>query len=246
MDTMTFCGNCGTDNPENNNFCCFCGSALKDSNEINASFNASVEERARIGAYDPNMGYGAAPAPVAPVPEQPAAPAEYQPQEPVSVYEEAPVVRPRNGMRAGGIILAIVTLGLTVALLFLIPLNITGWNMDTTLYQLAVSGTAKDLAVIGFIVAALAIGIFALIVPVFSLVSGATILAVIFALYYKYNETIAMTSNDLIIMIVLGLVVIILGVLASVMMSKYVQSVRRGVSMFSSCLFCWIGVPRKN
>jgi len=248
---MTFCGNCGTENPDRNNFCCFCGSALRDGGMIppvarEPAADAGFEEKARIGAYDPNMDYATAGAAAATAgAAEQAQPANYDPQEAMKNYDE-PAANPRNGMRYGGIILALIAFGLTAALLFIIPLNVTGWDTSTTLYNLAVNGTAKDLAIIGFVIAALAIGIFSIIVPVFSLVSGATVISIVVALYYKHASTIGMDFNSLLIILGLGIVVILLGVIASVMMSKYVRSVKSGVSMFSSCIFTWIGVPRKN
>ncbi len=247
---MTFCGNCGTENPDKNNFCCFCGSALKDAGSIppvapmNATADPEPDERARIGAYDPDMDYATGATAAAATTAAAAEPAEYNPQEAMRNYDE-PVSHPKNGMRYGGIILAILAFGLTAALLFIIPLNVTGWDTSTTLYNLAVNGTAKDLAIIGFVIAALAIGIFSIIVPIFSLVSGATIISIVVALYYKHASTIGMNFNSLLIILGLGIVVILLGVIASVMMSKYVRSIKGGVSMFSSCLFSWIGVPRR-
>ena len=56
---MTFCGNCGSDNPAENRFCFNCGAELPPAPEgpqmgYNPTMNNEVE---RIPAYNPNANY---------------------------------------------------------------------------------------------------------------------------------------------------------------------------------------------
>jgi hypothetical protein len=299
---MTFCGNCGSDNPAGNRFCFNCGAEITSPPpQPEFGFNQGPAEIERIGAYDPNVNYPAPPMP-GQAPQYQQQPYGYQqqpyqdqaqqyqqqaygyqqpyqqiPGQPQQPYQEGqqyqqlqyqqqypgqqpygyqqPYQQPyqqqyqqqrqltylygapnnASSARMASIAMAIVTLAMTIITLVAIPVN---WSdFGTTLIGIGMNHGA----VLAFAIVSLVIGVIGLMVPLFSVVSGVCIIATAFLAKDLPNSI--FTNETLIIYVALAVIVMILGLIASMLMMKYVRFNVRGVNMFQCCLFTWKGIP---
>ena len=281
---MTFCGNCGSDNPAGNRFCFSCGAEL---GTVHAgpqmNYEPPVEEEIeRIGAYDPNKNYNIPPAqpyqqqapygqpqqpyqqpPYGQNPYQQQAPYgqpyqqappygqqyPYPPQQPYGAYpgqQKQPIAYlpgcPDNNknFRFISIILAFAALVVTVVALFAIPMD--GADMATTLFGI---GVAEDgLPVLVFAIVSLVIAAVGIFLPIVSIVTGVCVICTA-ALILTGTGFVGLDANVPLV-IGLGAVVIVLGLVSSLLMNKYVRSNVRNVTMFQCSLFTWKGIPAPN
>ena len=87
---MTFCGNCGSENPAGNRFCFNCGAEITSPPpQPEFGFNQNPAEVERIGAYDPNANYSIPPTPGMMYQQQP----QYQ-QQPIPGQPQQPYQQP--------------------------------------------------------------------------------------------------------------------------------------------------------
>jgi len=287
---MTFCGNCGIENPEGHRFCFNCGAELPilpEEPEMGYTPTMDNHEIERIGAYDPNVNYYIAPKPVhtevsyqqPPAPQQFGQPPYQQPpmqgqygqpqyqqqgyQYNQGQYQQppmqgqygagyAPYGAPRSrepvylygapnnkkGLRFVSIIMAIAALAVTMVSIFVLPADMH--SSDTTLFSL---GMAKDgIAVLIFAMVSVALAIISLFIPMFSIVSGVCVIATAAIVELKIGISFAMDQTAFILFIVLAVVIMILGIIASMLMGKYVRSNVRNVSLFQCCVLTWKGI----
>lgn len=137
-----------------------------------------------------------------------------------------------------GIALAVATLVMTILTIFVIPtVTVTNGSSQVTLWDFAAND--KDgftaLLLLGMTVA---FGVVSLLVPLFSVVC--TVSLVLSSMMMYLNEMITVTS-DLLIIIVLGAVIAVVGLLASVCMKMYIKGKASGVSLFQCCIKTWTG-----
>ena len=299
---MTFCGNCGADNPEGNRFCFNCGAELSVApEEPKAGYSPVMSnEIERIGAYDPNVNYYVPPQahqeqrlyqppyeqqyppqqpqygqqyqqPPVPAPQQQMPPQQnyhqqQYPQQPqyqqIAQYQHSqyaamgypqqqygkskePVYlygAPNNskGARYAGMVLPIVGLILVLVAMFVIP---TGKNAaDSTLFSLGTSDVGLPILI--FVIMSIAMGVVSVITPIFSVVSGVCVIATAAIVHLKVVPQLPATMdvNTFIMFIGIAVGVMIIGILATVMMNKYVRSNVRNVTMFQCCIMSWKGV----
>ncbi len=278
---MTYCGNCGSDNPEGNRFCFNCGAELPlQPQQSNMGYIPTMDtEIERIRPYDPNANYYVPPQPPQqnyqqqqPYQQQYMPQQQYPPQQgyqqyPPAVYpgqqqqqyppqgyqgypqyppQQYPGQRQREppfylygapnnqiSFRWIAIILSIATLVMTILTLTIIPV--------TENDSLIGIGLGEDgLYVLIFCIMTIVIGILSLLVPLFNIVTGVCVIGTITLIFT--NSGFAVTDTTLILFILMGVVIMVLGLVSSLLMTKYVRSNVRNVTMFECSLWTWIGI----
>ena len=134
-------------------------------------------------------------------------------------------------MRWIAIILSVATMVMTVVTLTVISDGATGLSL--------LNVGMEDSAVLAFLAVSLVIGIFGLLVPIFSVVSGVCIIATAFL---ASEAAVRISSEGMIIFVCLAVVVMFLGVIASLVMTRYIRANVRGINMFQCSIMTWKGV----
>ena len=264
---MTFCGNCGSDNPAGNRFCFSCGAELSARpQEPQLGYNPNAgQEIERLGPYNPNANYYVPPAQQygqqqpfqqpyqqpyqqqpgqqqymqQPYQQQQYPPAPYQQFNPYGGRPQPFYLQgaPNNNtnLRWIAIILAIATLAVTLVSLFVIPIDDSG----TTLLGLGLDDP-DAMVVLVFVIISLVIGIVGVFIPIFSIVTGVCVIATVALLFT--NEGYSFDTSVLFIFVGVSVVIMVLGLIASLFMNKYVRSNVRNVTMFDCCMMTWKGV----
>ena len=240
---MTFCGKCGYNNPEDRENCVNCGTSLKEAIGSSAPPEPQVHEVERIGSYNPDKSY---PAP---------------PMQPVNGYNQnqygkqmnnmqpmPPMVPPmaqnmrssqynRSG-RGFAIILSIAALAITIVSLFGIPLDFS--SFDNTFLRVGMESADGVYLILTFVT--LAIGIFALLEPLFAVVSGGCIIGLA-AIAYGDAALAYFGTAELIVFVLLAVDIMVLGIVSMIFMRKFVNNNIKGVNAFKACYLTWAGIP---
>jgi hypothetical protein len=251
---MTFCGKCGTANPPDNFFCYNCGAKLT------VPINRDDGEIARIGAYKPPEEKEYIP----PAPEQqayqqpyqqppfqqyppypPYPPPQYNPYQRQPLYKQLMSSKPKylDGAPDNNIQFRWISMGLSVAAfaVTLIALFGIGFGAGGHSYNLFGVGF-EDGAVMALILSVLALifGIGSIIVPIMNIPTGLFIMGA--AAVACSNSEYCSDGSSLIVFIALGIVVIILGFIATRFMKEYVYSNVRNINLLQCCLMNWLGI----
>ena len=293
---MTFCGNCGTNNPAGNRFCFNCGAELTvPSEEPRMNYAPQNEEVERIGAYNPNIHQNVSNQP--PQQQQFQQPPGYQqqyqqqpyqqyappagqyqnqqygqypgqqygqyqdpqygqyqgqqynqyPGQQYGQYQQDPPKQlvylygaPNNNvkMRIIAIIVSIAALAVAMVALFAIPSDLS--DFGTTLLSL---GLGEDgMIVLVFVIISLVVGIIGLLIPIFSIVTGVCIIATAALILTNPGFSDTMDITGMLVFVVMAVLVMGLGLLSSLMMSKYVRANVRNVNMLQCSIMTWTGV----
>jgi len=264
---MTFCGNCGTNNPNSNRFCYNCGAELTMQPEAPPMGYAPVENREveRIGPYNPNANYYVPPQQYHPQYQQyQQPPQQYPPQQypqyqqqyqqqgygqypPMGQYppqqKQAPQPvylygAPNNNANLRMTAIILSIATLVVAIVTLCGVPTDNGDFGTTLMALGLGPDAAVLLV--FVILTILIGIVGVLIPIFSIVTGVAIMGCLTLVLTNSAYHVGLVS--MIIFLVLALLVILLGLFTSLMMNKYVRSNVRNVTMFQCCLMTWKGI----
>ncbi len=252
---MTFCGNCGSNNPSGNHFCFNCGAELIVPQEDPRMGqpqpgNPEVE---RIGAYNPNVNYNI---PNQPPQQQYNQQQQYgqqqynqgqyqgqqygqyqQPQDSSVIYMYG---APNNNVnfRWLGIILAVVSLAMVFVSLVAIPADMS--DMGNTLLSLGLG--ENGLFILIFVIICIVIGIIGLLIPLFNIVTGVCIIATGALVMTNSGFSDNITTAGFLVIVAMALIVIVTGLLAAMFMSKYVRSNVRNVNMLQCCLWSWMRI----
>ncbi len=260
MISMTFCGKCGYNNPEECHFCVNCGSDLSESigqqgvpeEVVNTEQTEQTDQAGQFDQAAPAQEFGAAPEQpreyIAPTP----APADpfLNPQQ---QYAEPPARKRRNLMgeyhvdplheydptgRAFGIMLSVIALVITLVALFIIPTDFA--QFDRTL--LRVGMMPDQIAILAMTIVTLAIAVISLVEPLLNIGTGICLI-VTATLVYTSTTVGFMTVPGLIVYILLAVDIIVLGVVSMIFMRKFVNNNIKGVPLFKACLLAWTGIP---
>jgi hypothetical protein len=141
-----------------------------------------------------------------------------------------------------GIIMAIAAAAITLVTLFVIPIGNTGLS----LFSMGFEENGAILLI--FTILALVLGVIGILMPALALVSGVSIIGTVILIYTNIQYQSDFNLESLMVFILVAIVIIVLGLIASTFMNKYVRSNVRGVSMFQCCIMTWTGVkmPQAN
>lgn len=227
---MTFCGKCGYNNPEDVTFCVNCGADLRE------TVGKPASEVERISAYNPNANYAA------PMmdPYRPLAQAPQQPVQPVEASDDETVKEYNPSGRRFAIILSIVALALTVVSLFAIPLDFEDFNM--TLLRIGMMPGQTTVLILTFLT--LVIALFAILEPLMTIASGACLVAAASMVFVQEGQ-LFFTTPGLLVFILIAVDIIVLGIVSTVFMKKFVGNNLEGIPLFRACYLTWTGIAHR-
>ncbi len=232
--SITFCGKCGYNNPEECHFCVNCGADMFDSTGEPVPDRQPVE---RLSPYDPNRQYMqpvpppyqqgpyGTPLPPVPVPVQP---------------KKAEVLNYQPKGRKFAIALSITAMVLTIITLFGMPADFA--SFDNTVLRIGMQPGEEVILVLTFVT--LAIAIAALLEPILCIVTG--ILIIVIASLLASGPVIdSFLAANLIVFILIAVDIMVLGIVSMIFMRKFVDNNVKDVDMFKSCYLTWVGIPRQ-
>ena len=146
-----------------------------------------------------------------------------------------------KNLRFIGMGLAIAAFVVTIVALCAIGV-ITPKDSDSLQSLISFGLSSEGTVVLVFAILSIVIGVASIIIPMFFVVSG--VCTILTAALPMINEGLKLyvDNTGFTLVLVLGIVVIALGVIASLVMNKYVRSNVRNVTMFQCSLFTWIGI----
>ena len=146
-----------------------------------------------------------------------------------------------KNLRFIGIGLAIAAFVVTIVALCAIGV-ITPKDSDSLQSLISFGLSSEGMVVLVFAILSIVIGVASIIIPMFFVVSG--VCTILTAALPMINEGLKLyvDNTGFTLVLVLGIVAIALGVIASLVMNKYVRSNIRNVTMFQCSLFTWIGI----
>lgn len=247
---MTFCGQCGYNNPEERTECINCGA------QLHLGIRREAMEVERIASFDQNKQYPAPvasqqppapgfvpmpPAPsVAPVQQVQQVPEQQQQESGMGIEEDEPVATYDPSGRRFAIILSVSALAITLVALFALPMDFN--SFDNTLLRVGLMD--GETTVMALVIVTLVISLVSLIMPLFNVLSG---ILLIVASFMAYNDMTALfsqlSSPGFIVFILLAVYVIILGVVSTIFMKRFIDNNVGGVPLFRACYLTWTGIP---
>jgi hypothetical protein len=142
--------------------------------------------------------------------------------------------------RRFAIILSVSAMALTIVALFALPLDFN--SFDRTLLRVGMMG--GETVVMALTIVALVVGLISLIMPMCNVVTGALLVA---ASYMAYNDLPALfghlSSPGFIVFILLAVYIIVLGMVSTLFMKKFIDNNADGVPLFKACYLTWTGIP---
>jgi len=219
----------------------------------------------RIGAYNPNRQYNAPMmqpsqrpqyqqqyVPIPPVQQQmppvqqpvplvqqvqPYAPVPPEPKEKEEKDQDAKEYKPFG--RRPAIILSIVAFAFTMVSLFALPLDFT--SFDTTMLRIGMMD--GQTTIMAMTIITMVIAIVALLLPFMSVLSGILVMATAFMAYGIEGLFDFPTGIGCAVFVLLTLDIIVLGVVSTIFMKKFIGNNLEDISILRACYLTWTGIP---
>ncbi len=207
-----------------------------------------MTEVERIPAFDKNKMYGGAA--MAPVTQQEQAPASgFASIPPVPVQQQQNEEETEEYVSHGSydssgrsfaIILSVSALTITLVALFALPLDFN--SFDRTLLRVGLldgEATVMALAIVTLVAA-----LVSLIMPMFNVFTGILLIVASFMAYNdKTDLFFQLSSPGFIVFVLLAVYVIVLGVVSTIFMKRFIDNNMDGVPVFRACYLTWTGIP---
>ena len=213
--------------------------------QLQLGIRREAAEVERIAPFDQNKLYAA---PAVPATQQEQAPAPgFAPMPPVPVQQQNEELSGHSASsdydpsgRSFAILLSVSALAITLVALFALPLDFN--SFDNTLLRVAILD--GETTVMALVIVTLVVSLVSLIMPMFNVVTGALLIT---ASYMAYNDLtdmfIQLSSPGFIVYVLLAVYVIVLGVVSTIFMKRFIDHNIDGVPVFRACYLTWTGIP---
>ncbi len=214
--------------------------------QLQLGIRREAAEVERIAPFDRNKLYAAPP--MAPVEQEQAPATGFVPAALVPVQQQNEETEKDYGSqgdydssgRSFAILLSVSALAITLVALFALPLDFD--SFDNTLLRVAMID--GETTVMALVIVTLVVGLVSLIMPMFNVVTGALLIV---SSYMAYNDLVdkflQLSSPGFIVYVLLAVYVIVLGVVSTIFMKRFINHNINGVPVFRACYLTWTGIP---